>query len=115
VCNCSIPTWYDRGAVWDAPSFFVLFSNGDYALSAARYYNGMLTTGRPFSLRWWLHAQYKLTKDGAPVYSTIYLADDEGYQAGTANVVKNGTDAGFVQYLDQAQWITYWQSHEPHY
>jgi hypothetical protein len=115
VFNVNIPTWADNGILWLAPSTFVMYSNGDWVLSATKYYNGRIIFGaRPFSIRWWFNAQYKNAQKSV-IYANRYLADEEGYQAGTSNVVKTGNDAGFVHWLDQLAWITYWQSYEAFY
>jgi hypothetical protein len=115
VFNIStIPTWNDNGIMWIAPSSFEMYSNGDWVLSAAKYYNARQTIGRPFSVRWWFNVQY-LNAQKAPVYTNRYLADEEGYGGSTSNVVKSGDDAGFVHWLDQIAWAKWWQSWEIFY
>lgn len=98
-----IPTWDQDSIRWVAPSSFVLYSDGSFAMAIGRLANNYDSYGpfdRHFSIRFLWTVTYS-NAQGAPIHRFDLNCGEMGYQGSQDNVVLNGVDGSYLQWRDQ--------------
>jgi hypothetical protein len=110
-------SWSEDSISWDAPTSFVIYSDGSWALSIAKVTNGYDSYGmfdRHFSVRFLFLIDY-YNADGSVVHQFKINAGEAGYKASIDNIFMSGVDIGFNKWKEQIVEARAFRRKEPFY